>query len=151
MSNSLTKKEKGFVQDYVKTGNGTQSALKNYDTKDISTAAMIASTNIRKPKIQKAIKSIAEQIPDNLLVERHTELLNKREYIAIKDNETGELREKIDLGPESIAVSKGLDMAYKIKGIYTLEKIENKTIINIVSPESLTLAKEYEEKLKKNI
>lgn len=76
MVEKLTKKQKGFVKDYIKTGNGTQSALKNYDTDDPNVANAIASENLRKPMIQDAIKSIAEQIPDEDLVAKHKELLN---------------------------------------------------------------------------
>ena len=72
----LTKKQKGFVKDYIETGNGLKSALNNYDTDDENVAGVIAYDNLRKPKIVNAIKSIAEQIPDSLLVEKHLELLN---------------------------------------------------------------------------
>lgn len=58
--NTLTKKEKGFADDYIDTGNGTKSALKNYDTEDISTAGVIAYENLRKPKIQKYLIDNAE-------------------------------------------------------------------------------------------
>lgn len=61
MSNQLTKKERGFVKDMLKTGNGVQSALKNYDTEDYSTAGVIAHENLRKPKIQKALQPAVER------------------------------------------------------------------------------------------
>jgi len=56
----LTKKQAGFVADYLDTGNGVQSALKNYDTTDYSTAGVIAFENLKKPKILKAIEDAAE-------------------------------------------------------------------------------------------
>ena len=109
----LTKKQRGFVKDYVKTGNGTQSALNNYDTKDYMTANQIAIDNLQKPIIQKAI---AERLPDDLLEEKHLALLNKTEK---KYNSEGDLiSEEIDTN----AVSKGLDMAYKVKGTYAPDK-----------------------------
>lgn len=46
-----TIKQRKFVKEYIETGNGTQSALKVYDTKDYMTAAMIASENLKKPKV----------------------------------------------------------------------------------------------------
>ena len=73
---SLTKKEAGFVGDYLKTGNGVQSALKNYDTKSYKTASTIATANLEKPRIREIIKSFAEKIPEDLLLERHLGLLN---------------------------------------------------------------------------
>lgn len=125
MSTNLTKKQKGFVKDYIKTGIGTLAVKENYDVTDDNTARSIASENLTKPSIQKAI---ADRLPDDLLEERHLELLNKREtftvYDKIKDEEGKEktVPRFIDIGPEVQAVSKGLDMAYKIKGSYAPEK-----------------------------
>ena len=150
MSNSLTKKEKGFVQDYVKTGNGTLAASNNYDVKDDNSAAVIASKGLRKAKIQKAIKPIAEQIPDRLLVEVHNEGLQASKKVFKNNNESGEI-EEVSEEPDYAVRHKYLDSAYKLKGTYAPEKTENKTVVNVVSPESLALAKEYEEKLKKKL
>lgn len=112
MTDELTRKQKGFVKDYVATGNGTQAALNNYDTENEHTAASIASENLTKPEIQRAI---AERLPDDLLEEKHLALLNKTEEIVID----GQIVSK---GIDVQAVSKGLDMAYKIKGSYAPEK-----------------------------
>ena len=57
----LTPKQKAFAEEYVKRQNGTQSALKVYDTTDINTAGMIASDNLSKPKIRMEILSLLEQ------------------------------------------------------------------------------------------
>lgn len=104
MATELTKKEKGFVKDFIDTGSGTKAALNNYDTEDENVAASIASQNLRKLKIQNAIH---EAIPDELLAEKHLALLNK-----IDDK--GEI--------DVVAVKAGLDMGYKIKGSYAPEK-----------------------------
>lgn len=143
--NTLTKKEKGFVKDYVKTGNGTEAALKNYDTKKYNTASAIATENLKKPHIVKAILSIADQIPDKLLAKRHLELLNKREHIKIDD-------EIEDVGPDTQAVSKGLDMAYKLKGAYAPEKSMNLNLNQPISVDDVdiqAIADRIEEELKK--
>jgi phage terminase small subunit len=129
MTRELSKKQKGFVKDYVETGNGTQSALNNYDTKDYSTAGNIASENLEKPKIQDAIRSIAEQIPDNLLVEKHLELLKKREKVFKNNNKTGVI-EEVGEDIDAFAVKSALDMAYKLKGSYSPEK-KDITLIEI--------------------
>jgi phage terminase small subunit len=118
MARGLTKKEKGFVKDYVKTGNGTRSVLNNYNTKSENTAGVIANQNLRKDKIQKAIKSIADSIPDSLLIEKHLELLN-----ATVAGEEGER-------PDTQAVKAGLDMAYKIKGTYAPIKTKDDVTIH---------------------
>ena len=60
MTERLTKKEKGFADDYIETGNGVQSALEHYDTDDYSTAGAIASQNLKKLKIQNYIQQHAE-------------------------------------------------------------------------------------------
>lgn len=46
----LTLKQRNFLQEYFKTGNGVQSAMKIYDTEDYQTAAAIASENLKKLK-----------------------------------------------------------------------------------------------------
>lgn len=122
MARSLTKKEKGFIKSIVKGKNGVQAALENYDTKDYSTAGAIASENLKKPKIIKAIKSIADKIPDSLLVEKHLALLKKEEVITKNNMTTGEI-DVIPTGEiDANAVRAGLDMAYKLKGAYAPEK-----------------------------
>lgn len=118
----LTKKQRGFVNDYVKTGVGSIAAKENYNVVTDETARAIAHENLTKPHI---VKAIAERLPDDLLEQRHLELLNKREthtwYEDIKDEKGKVIDIKphiIDLGVEANAVAKGLDMAYKIKGAY---------------------------------
>jgi phage terminase small subunit len=54
----LTPKQKVFVEEYVKTKNGTKAALKAYDTTDEVTAAAISYENLRKPQI----RTITEQL-----------------------------------------------------------------------------------------
>lgn len=72
----LTFKEKGFVKDYAKTGNGVKAALKNYDTEDYSTAGNIASENLKKPRIQNALKSIGDSFKPEDILKKHNQLLN---------------------------------------------------------------------------
>lgn len=60
MSRKITKKQKEFADAYLETGNGTQSALKAYDTEDYNTAHSIASENLQKPTVQEYLASKAE-------------------------------------------------------------------------------------------
>lgn len=150
MAEELTKKEKGFVKDYIDTGNGTQAALNNYDTESENTAAVIAYDNLRKPKIQNAIKSIAEQIPDELLVEKHLALLNKEEVIYKNNNATKKI-EAVGRDIDAQAVGKGLEMAYRLKGSYAPEKTQTLSVTVNLDEKSLEIAKKYEEELKKNL
>jgi phage terminase small subunit len=57
----MTPKQKKFADEYLETGNGTEAALKTYNTVSENTAAVIASENIRKPKIQEYLSSKAER------------------------------------------------------------------------------------------
>lgn len=72
----LTKKQKGFIRDYVRTGNGTKAALNNYDTDKPEVANAIAVENLQKPLIQETIKSVAEYFSEEFLAQKHLQLLN---------------------------------------------------------------------------
>jgi len=41
MDNKLTKKQKEFADEYLKTGNATKAALKTYNVKDERVAASV--------------------------------------------------------------------------------------------------------------
>lgn len=60
MTSKLTKKEKGFVKDYLDTGIGGLAIKNNFDVADMNTAYSMSSEYLRKPKIQKAIENHAE-------------------------------------------------------------------------------------------
>lgn len=149
----LTKKQQGFVKDYIATGNGTQSALNNYDIesdKPEKVASVIATENLAKPSIQNAIKSIAESIPDELIIEKHLALLNKQEVlIKTIDGET----KVIPTGEIDVqAVKAGLDMTYKLRGLYAPDKSINLNVeANITDPKARELAQRYEDELKKTL
>lgn len=64
-------------------------------------------------------KALDKALPDNRLLKKHNELLDKQEYIAI--GKAGE-REVVPTGEiDANAVAKGLDMAYKLKNKYPKE------------------------------
>lgn len=127
----LTKKERGFVKDYVLTENGTQSVLKNYDAKNAKVASVIAVENLAKPRIQEAIeekkKTIAEQIPDDLLVKVHLEGLEANRVISarITSKEANENTDDFIEVPDHTTRQRFLDTAYKLKGSYAPEKSVN--------------------------
>ena len=60
MKAKLSKKEKGFADDYIETGNGTLAIKKNYDVSSDNSAGSMATQNLRKLKIQEYIASKAE-------------------------------------------------------------------------------------------
>lgn len=143
MATKLTKKEKGFVKDYLETGNGVQSALANYDTEDYHTAGAIAHENLKKPKIQQALE---EALPDEILLEIHREGLYAMKPFFDKDG--NKLAEDADYGVRY----KYLDLAHKLKGHYVSEdapKEINRTTYNFVfSKEVQDDVKEIEAKIK---
>lgn len=63
----LTKKQAGFIKDYLETGNGVQAALNNYDTEDYDTAKSIASENLTKPYIMQRIIE-ASKVATNTII-----------------------------------------------------------------------------------
>lgn len=144
----LTKKQKGFVKDYIKTGNATEAAIKNYDTDNRKVAQNIGSDNLSKPII---VKTLVEMLPDDLLSEKHLELLNKRDVVKVFNPASGEFDMTLIDQPETQAVSKALDMAYKLKGSYAPDKHENLTnILQInIDAKTLEIAKKFEEELNK--
>jgi hypothetical protein len=143
----LTKKQKGFVKDYIKTGNGTQSALNNYDIdsdKPEKVASVIATENLAKPSIINAIKSIADRIPDELLEKVHLEGLEASDKV-VKQGEVFDI-------PDYQTRHKYLDSAYKLKGLYAPEKSINLDIqADITNPQARELAKKYEDELKQSL
>lgn len=68
-----------------------------------------------------------KHMPDSVLAKKHRELLNKREIVYSKVNGKEEAEQINE--PDTQAVSKALDMAYKLKGRY--QDDPSKPIINI--------------------
>jgi len=71
------------------------------------------------------INLMKKHLPDSLLAQRHNDLLNKKEFIAI--GKAGE-RELVETGEiDANAVAKGLDMAYKLKSKYPNKQFDNES------------------------
>ncbi|MEA2037127.1 MAG: terminase small subunit [Nanoarchaeota archaeon] len=58
MTKKLTTKQKMFLKEYFKSGNGTAAAMKSYNCKDRNTAASIANENLRK--LEDPVKQLME-------------------------------------------------------------------------------------------
>lgn len=59
---SLTYKQRLFISNYLENGgNGTQAALGAYRTLNLETAHSIASENLRKPAVMRAIEAAVEK------------------------------------------------------------------------------------------
>lgn len=139
----LTKKERGFVKDYVLTENGTQSALKNYDTTDYKTASVIASENLDKPRIQVAIEEtrktlknalIDKEVDEDKIAETIKELLDAKDEKGLSDY---------------TAKDKGLKHALSIYGVEDPEKPKSQNTYNFIfNAEAQSEIKAMEEKIK---
>jgi phage terminase small subunit len=81
---TLTKKQKAFADEVLKTGNGTQSALKTYDTKDYFTAAAISTENLKKPQIMSYLQEHLEKAK-NVVIQLLEEENPKIRLEAAKD------------------------------------------------------------------
>ena len=80
-ASTIYPKERKFIEEYIKTQNGVNSALKAYNTDDYSTAGSIASENLQKPKIRAEIERLLSEnsveIRDILKVHRRNLLQDK--------------------------------------------------------------------------
>lgn len=121
----LTKKQKGFVNDFVIDENGTKAALNNYDTDKPVVAANIASENLTKPYIVEAIENkrmslrealIEQGITEKRIAEKIDVLLNAEKKTFRNNVTTGEI-EEIGCETDYAAVDKGLKHATAIYGI----------------------------------
>jgi phage terminase small subunit len=133
MKKRLTKKQRGFVKDYIDTDNATEAVVNNYNVKDRIVAKSIGTENLTKPyiieEVNRVRRTIGEGLADELLIEKHLALLNKQD----------------DRGIDVQAVSKGLDMAYKIKDSYAAEKHLNVNVEVEANPEIKELADKLNE------
>lgn len=152
----LTKKQKGFIKDYVETGNGTKAVMNNYDVKKEVTAANIATENLRKPYIAERIESIAEQIPDSKLLQVHLEGLEATKKqgvggmaIGISEGEIESMGHTDIFEPDYVTRHKYLDTAYKLKGSYAPEKNQNLNVNVDVKQNKETIRQIAQEVIKK--
>lgn len=111
---ALTRKQQGFVRDYISTGNATLAVRRNYSIKNDSTVRAIGSENLAKPNIRRSIQEALEAsgITNELLAQRIAELVNAQSKVTyLKHGEVEMIREVMD----SQAVKAGLEFAFKFK------------------------------------
>lgn len=149
---NLSKQDQEFVREVAITGNATQAVKKAYKDKEYTDgyARVKGSDLLTNPNISTAItevkRSIAEQIPDELLVKVHLEGLNASKTIKA----IGEGEDIVE--PDYAVRHKYLDTAHKLKGTYAPEKSINLNMeANITDPKARELAEKYEEELKRSL
>lgn len=101
----LTLKQKQFVKKYIEhKGNGTKAALEVYDTSDSNVAHAIASENLQKPTIKRAIELSLERVGLN------------DDYISeiLKEATVAGIGQK----PTNADTLRGIDMMLKLKDAY---------------------------------
>jgi len=138
----LTKKQRGFVNDYIETENGTQSALKNYDTKDYKTASVIAAENLDKPSIQVAIEDKRKSLKEALIGKGITEdyLADKVNILLTAVDEKG--------NDDYTAIDKGLKHATTIYGVESPDKPKENVYNFFFEPKFQQNIRSYDENLK---
>lgn len=105
---ALGYRKRKFAQELVKNGGDERAAIeKSHGHLAPSTKNNYIYQFRHDPDVQRYVNHIAEAIPDDLLIEKHTALLEKTD-------EDGTVN--------VAAVKAGLDMAYKLKGSYAAEK-----------------------------
>ena len=155
MQRPLNEKQKKFIKVYAKTGNAKQSALASYDTKPL-TAGTVGAQVLAIPEVQKALQRIADRLPDDLLVRKHKKLLEQKmlNYFSFKRTMTDEdIKEHFTINgwqliniidteksrmayyaiDDAQAIAKGLEMAYKLKGLYQADEVKHSGSVNITA------------------
>lgn len=115
ITDGLTPKKALFIKEYNKTGNGTRSAMKSYDVSSENSANVLANRLLKEPAVARRIKSIAERIPDDLLLKVHTDGL-KATYDNVFEGKV------ISKSKDYSVRQRYLDTAYKLKGSYAPDK-----------------------------
>lgn len=112
-----TMKQKLAYKKVVENGGNISKAMK-----DAGFSPATAKTPQKLTESKGWKELMAKYLPDELLAKKHLALLNKKEIITKNNNATKEI-EIVPTGEiDATAVSKGLDMAYKLKGSYAAEK-----------------------------
>ena len=113
----LTKKERVFVLNLAEGKNATESALTAYDCKTRDVAKTLGCRMAKDPDIEQALSDIMAQeaIPRRRRIQRLRDLIESKDLSA---------------------VSRGLDMSFKLDGSYSPEKhIALTAALDILSPE----------------
>ena len=123
----LTKKQQGFVKDYIDTGNATESAERNYEVKNRNVANAIGAENLAKPSIQEVIESHAEKAESMVY-----HLSQNAEAEAVRLNASKDILDRAGYKAVDKSINLNLDA-------------------EITNPKARDLAKKYEEELKKSL
>jgi len=107
---------------------------------------------IKDTKSWKAL--MAEYMPEEFLAQRHSELLDKRVYRVIRDPDDPKKTIEVDDGPETAAVTRALELAYKLRGSFSKNDGEKPSTVMynlFYKPEVREHMKTFEDGLKKSL
>ena len=104
MARTLTKKQEGFVKDYLETGNGSLAIKKNYDVSTDETARSMASENLTKPNIQAYLESRAEKAAEMVF-----EISQHGENDSVKLNASKDILDRAGYKPVERSVNLKVD------------------------------------------
>lgn len=106
-----TEKQKRAIKNVVENGGNVSKAMR-----DAGYSPNTAHTPQKLTESDAWTELMDNVLPDKLLADKHAVLLNKRELKRTFNHDTGEWIEVETGDVDTQAVSKGLDMAYKLKG-----------------------------------
>ncbi len=104
MARTLTKKRRGFVNDYADTGNATRAVQNNYPVKNIETARAMGSELLTFPNVQEELRKLGFDSNNA-----------KRVIGEILNNEEEESKDRI----------KAAENIFKVNGDYAPDKSVN--------------------------
>ena len=130
MTRKPTLRQKGFVKDYLDTGNATEAVRRNYNVTTINSATSIASENLTKPSIIDMIKNEAEGAFSRII-----DLSITAENETVKFNANKDIMDRA--GFKAVDKSVSLNI--------------NRDISDKINPEIEELRDEYEERLRSKL
>ena len=122
-----TIKERKWLKEYIKSGNGTQSAMKIYNCNNEKTASVIGSENLAKLSIENAMR--AEGISDHALVETLKDGLLASKGFRIKVSKD---KFEIKHEPDHPTRHKYLETGLRLKGHGPNAKIDV-NVVNLIA------------------
>lgn len=122
----LTKKQKDFAKAYLETGNGTQSALKAYDTTDPNTANQIALDNLQKPTVKQYLESKAEKAAEFVY-----QLAESAENEGVRLGASKDILDRAGYKPVDKSQSVSISIEASVDELDKLQQIAGRSLLEI--------------------
>lgn len=118
-----TKKQKGFVKDYLETGIASVAVKKHYNVKNDETARSIGSENLTKPNIQALIESYAEKATENIY-----ELANNAKGEPVKLAANKDILDRAGYKPVDRSESKNINLTIDATKRESIKQLASKVL-----------------------